>query len=513
VASLNFKVTRNEFLSDSKQFDVVPVHAVTDSISLRPIDALGALRSQGEPAFIFESESPESGASRYAYVCPKVERVLRTGESESLGDTNPITALREHFESRTVAPVSDLPELVIGAFGYTAYEVIKHFEPSVGELPADPTCSPTSAMLLPAELLVFDRALDRIHIIVFATRSQTFESAETRIFSICKSLESASDTARGLSNINLSYDDQPIESLHTTQAQLQYQDMVSEARTAIIDGELIQVVLGQRVETETQATAIDIYEHLSIMNPSPYMYMLDLGDMQLIGASPELMLRTTNGKAAVHPIAGTRPRGTTAEQDLQYEAELLSNEKELAEHVMLVDLARNDLGRVSKPGTVNVTSFKRIERYSHVMHLVSRVVGELTDDNDGIDAFEAGFPIGTLSGAPKIRSIQLIAELEKEGRGPYCGGIGWFAPNGDIDTGTIIRSIVLRSGTAHVQGGAGIVFDSDPEAEYLESLQKAKAPLLAIARAEKTQQNKRHHWRSDEIISPETPHAVTITAD
>jgi anthranilate synthase component 1 len=286
--------------------------------------------------------------------------------------------------------------------------------------------------------------------------------------------------------------------------------MVSEARKAIIDGELIQVVLGQRIETQTQADPIDIYEQLSTMNPSPYIYMLDLGDMQLIGASPELMLRTSNGKAAVHPIAGTRPRGTTAEEDLQFEAELLSNEKELAEHVMLVDLARNDLGRVSKPGTVKVKSFKRIERYSHVMHLVSRVVGELADDNDGIDAFEAGFPIGTLSGAPKIRSIQLIAELEPEGRGPYCGGIGWFAPNGDVDTGTIIRSIVLRNGTAHVQGGAGIVFDSDPEAEYLESLQKAKAPLLAIARAETNQD---HHWRSNENISPETPHVATITAE
>ena len=510
MASLNFKVTSDDFLSASKLFDVVPVHVVIDSISLRPIDALKALRSKGEPAFIFESESPEDGASRYAYVCPKVEQVIRTGENESLGNTNPITVLRKHFESRTTAPVSDLPALVTGAFGYIAYEAIKHFEPSVGELPADPTGSPTSAMLFPAELLVFDRALDQLHIIVFTTSSQTFESAETRISNICDSLESAPNTARHLNNVNPSYDDQPIQPLHATHAQLQYQDMVSEARKAIIDGELIQVVLGQRIETQTQAAPIDIYEHLSTMNPSPYMYMLDLGDMQLIGASPELMLRTSNGKAAVHPIAGTRPRGITVEEDLQFEAELLSNEKELAEHVMLVDLARNDLGRVSKPGTVNVKSFKRIERYSHVMHLVSRVASELADDKDGIDAFEAGFPIGTLSGGPKIRSIQLIAELEKEGRGPYCGGIGWFAPNGEVDTGTIIRSIVLRNGTAHVQGGAGIVFDSDPEAEYLESLQKAKAPLLAINRAESIQD---HLWRSNENISPETPHAATITAE
>jgi len=510
VASLNFKVTSDDFLNASKLFDVVPVHAVIDSISLRPIDSLKALRSQDEPAFIFESESPEAGASIYAYVCPKAEQVIRTGENEALGDTNPITVLRERFESRTIAPISDLPELVTGAFGYIAYEAIKHFEPSVGELPADPTGSPTSAMLFPAELLVFDRALDQLHIIVFATRSQSFETAETRISNICNSLESASNAARQINDISPANNDQPTQPLHTTHAQLQFQNMVSEARKAIIDGELIQVVLGQRVETQIQADPIDIYEQLSTMNPSPYMYMHDLGYMQLIGASPELMLRTSNGKAAVHPIAGTRPRGITAEEDLQFEAELLSNEKELAEHVMLVDLARNDRGRVSKPSTVNVKSFKRIERYSHVMHLVSRVAGELADDKDGIDAFEAGFPIGTLSGGPKIRSIQLIAELEKEGRGPYCGGIGWFAPNGEVDTGTIIRSIVLRNGTAHVQGGAGIVFDSDPEAEYLESLQKAKAPLLAINRAESIQD---HLWRSNENISPETPHAATITAE
>ena len=510
MASLNFKVTSDDFLNASKLFDVVPVHAVIDSISLRPIDSLKALRSQDEPAFIFESESPEAGASIYAYVCPKAEQVIRTGENEALGDTNPITVLRERFESRTIAPISDLPELVAGAFGYIAYEAIKHFEPSVGDLPADPTGSPTSGMLFPAELLVFDRALDQLHIIVFTTRSQSFETAETRISNICNSLESASNTARQINDISPANNDQPTQPLHTTHAQLQFQNMVSEARKAIIDGELIQVVLGQRVETQTQADPIDIYEQLSTMNPSPYMYMLDLGDMQVIGASPELMLRTSSGKAAVHPIAGTRPRGITAEEDLQFEAELLSNEKELAEHVMLVDLARNDLGRVSKPGTVNVKSFKHIERYSHVMHLVSRVASELADDKDGIDAFEAGFPIGTLSGGPKIRSIQLIAELEKEGRGPYCGGIGWFAPNGEVDTGTIIRSIVLRNGTAHVQGGAGIVFDSDPEAEYLESLQKAKAPLLAINRAESIQV---HLWRSNENISPETPHAATITAE
>ena len=196
------------------------------------------------------------------------------------------------------------------------------------------------------------------------------------------------------------------------------------------------------------------------------------------------MLRSKNNVVSSHPIAGTRPRGSTAQEDLQNEADLISNEKETAEHVMLVDLARNDLGRVCKIGSVKVQSLKHVERYSHVMHLVSRIEGKLSKNNSGLDAFKAGFPIGTLSGAPKLRAIQLIANLEMEGRGPYCGGIGWFGQNGDVDTGTFIRSIILRDGVAHVQGGAGIVFDSDPNAENLESLQKVKAPLLAIASAE-----------------------------
>ena len=360
-------------------------------------------------------------------------------------------------------------------------------------------------MAIPRELLVFDNALNQLHIIVFAAKSQSFETAHARILQISESLveptlsEISIETSSELSFVEAP---EPFSTKRT-----QYPEMVRKAREAIIDGELIQVVLGQRLTIETNADAIDIYEQLSSMNPSPYMYMLDLVDMQLIGASPELLLRSTNGTAAVHPIAGTRPRGATTEEDLQNEVDLLSNEKESAEHVMLVDLVRNDLGRVSKPGTVNVTSLKHVERYSHVMHLVSRVEGELTDDKDGIDAFESGFPIGTLSGAPKIRSIQLIAELEPEGRGPYCGGIGWFAPNGDVDTGTIIRSIILRNGTAHVQGGAGIVFDSDPDAENLESIQKAKAPLLAIKRAEAIQEQR---WRNDEQISPDISHPATM---
>ena len=497
-----FTMTSEEFANASNNYDVVPVRAVIESPRFSPIDALRKLRMERQPSFIYESVSSEVGASRYSYICHSVETIVRTGKSELLGDVNPLSNLRSQFEIRNVAPIPELPALVTGAFGFVSYEAFHHFEPSVGDLPADPTESPVSAMAIASELLVFDNALNELHIIIFASKSQSLESTHSRIFEIAESLD---DTIIEISN-DTSLSAQPVPEPSYAK-RTQYPKMVRKARQAMIEGELIQVVLGQRLTIETKADAIDIYDHLSSINPSPYMYMLDLVDMQLVGASPELLLRSTNGMAAVHPIAGTRPIGATADEDIQNEADLLSSEKESAEHVMLVDLARNDLGRVCKPGTVKVTSLKQIERYSHVMHLVSRVEGELVDEKDGLDAFESGFPIGTLSGAPKIRAIELIAELEPEGRGPYCGGIGWFAPNGDVDTGTIIRSVILRNGNAHVHGGAGIVFDSDPDAENLESIQKAKAPLLAIARAEAAQDR---YWRSDDQSSTEISQTATM---
>ncbi len=214
------------------------------------------------------------------------------------------------------------------------------------------------------------------------------------------------------------------------------------------------------------------------------MFMLNFGDFALVGSSPELMVRSRGDEVSMHPIAGTRRRGSTTEKDAALEAEMLTSEKERAEHVMLVDLARNDLGRVCKPGSVEVDSFMATERYSHVMHLVSRVKGTLRPDATGLDAFVAGFPLGTLTGAPRLRAVEMIAELEKEGRGPYCGGVGWFDASGDVDTGTVIRCIAVKDGAAHVQGGGGVVFDSDPEREYLESVHKMAAQFEAIEMAE-----------------------------
>ena len=263
-----------------------------------------------------------------------------------------------------------------------------------------------------------------------------------------------------------------------------YEEMVERAKRAIYAGELIQVVLSQRLSRATAVRPFDIYRSLRRVNPSPYMFYLDLDGFQIIGASPELLVQVLDGEVAVHPIAGTRPRGTTPEEDARLEADLLSDEKERAEHVMLVDLGRNDVGRVAVPGTVKATRIMDVERYSHVMHLVSHVTGRLNPDRDPYDALRAGFPAGTVSGAPKVRAMEFIAQEEPDKRGPYAGAIGYVSYSGNMDTCIGIRTIVLKDGVAHVQAGGGIVADSTPQAEYRESLNKMAALLRAIDHAE-----------------------------
>jgi len=256
------------------------------------------------------------------------------------------------------------------------------------------------------------------------------------------------------------------------------------AKRYIHDGDAIQVVLSQRCERATGARPFDIYRALRAINPSPYMYYLDFGDFQVIGSSPELLVRVEDGVVTTHPIAGTRPRGRTREEDDALDADLREDEKERAEHVMLVDLGRNDVGRVAEPGTVDVPRLMTVERYSHVMHLVSHVTGRLRPDLSAFDALRACFPAGTVSGAPKVRAMQIIAELEPCQRGPYAGAVGYVGRDGNLDMAITIRTIVLKDGVAHLQVGAGIVADSVPWREYEETLSKARALLAAIDMAE-----------------------------
>ncbi|MGB2828577.1 MAG: chorismate-binding protein, partial [Dehalococcoidales bacterium] len=264
----------------------------------------------------------------------------------------------------------------------------------------------------------------------------------------------------------------------------EYESLVTRAKDHIFAGDIIQAVLSQRLSKPTAASPFAIYRALRSINPSPYMYFLHLGDCHIVGASPELLVRVEDGIVSNHPIAGTRPRSSNPDRDLELARELLNDEKERAEHIMLVDLGRNDIGRISQPGTVSVTQFMDIERYSHVMHLVSHVQGKLRSGMTQYDALRACFPAGTVSGAPKIRAMEIIAELEPDKRGPYAGAVGYFDFSGNLDTAIAIRTIVIKDGVAHVQAGGGIVADSIPENEYQESLNKAQALFTAIKQAE-----------------------------
>lgn len=469
--------------------EVLGLEQVTASRKLAAFDPVAAFRriSADGQGFILDGRSPEPGAGRFVYVGAGDCERLMTGRGTVAADVNPVDALRQRLDARRVrAERDDERPFSAGAIGYFSYESIRHFEPSVGELPRDPLELPESAFFLPAQFVVYDR-VERVLTAVALVSAEADEVTKERAQVAASELLdlAACEVAAGPGSYEQAADRATFgESLCDDAAKSRYEQMVRQARHEIERGELIQVVLSQRAVRRTDASPLDIYASLSALNPSPYMFMLNFGEFALVGSSPELMVRLRGREVSMHPIAGTRPRGRSPEEDAALEAELLTSEKERSEHVMLVDLARNDLGRVSEAGSVQVESFMATERYSHVMHLVSRVKGWLNQGADGLDAFVAGFPLGTLTGAPRLRAVELIAELERQGRGPYCGGVGWFDASGDVDTGTVIRCIAMKDGVAHVQGGGGIVFDSEPEREYLESVQKMAAQFEAIAIAE-----------------------------
>jgi len=445
---------------------------------LSPADVYARLNPAGG-GFILDGVSPDSHSPREALVSgPRVRIALVKHGSD------PFETLRSLLSS-IAAPDQKDAMFAGGVVGYIGYEAIEVIEPSVGRLRKHPSGVPLAGFMIPNEFIALDA--NREHLTIYVRGS---EDEQVRLRTIADLLMGA---ASGVSRTEPNSNESDITS--PLMAQAEYEAMVSEARDAIDEGELIQAVVSQCVTRNTSARSIDIYSHLAQLNPSPYMFYMDFDEFQLIGSSPELMVRVRNRVAEIHPIAGTRPRGSTPDEDLAMRRELLASEKERAEHVMLVDLARNDLGAVCEPGSMKVPRMMRFEKYSHVQHLVSRVQGRLRDGWDAVDALKSGFPAGTLAGAPKIRAMQLIHELESVGRGPYTGAAGWFSASGDMDTGTVIRSMIISDGVAYVHGGGGIVHDSDPTAEYFESIHKMAAPLEAISRAEE------FRWRNGEHIA------------
>jgi len=380
----------------------------------------------------------------------------------------------------------DLPPLTGGLVGFLAYDIVRRFE-RLPELTVDDLHVPDLGMMLATDLVVLDHftgtALLVANVIVdpragdaaaLALYHQAIGRLDAMTTALSRPTPPMVSTASRL----------PASGYTSRSPEGQHQKAVEQAKEAIRDGECFQIVVSQRFERPTNADPLDIYRVLRTTNPSPYMYLLRFDDFDVVGSSPEAHLKVSSGRALLHPIAGTRWRGDTPEEDAALAAELLADPKERAEHVMLVDLGRNDLGRVCRPGTVEVPEFATIERYSHVMHIVSTVVGDLAPDRTPFDALVATFPAGTLSGAPKVRAMEIIEELEPTRRGLYGGIVGYFGFGGDLDTAIAIRTALLRGGVAYVQAGGGVVADSDPAAEEQETVNKAAAVLAAIATAE-----------------------------
>ncbi|HEV7661954.1 MAG TPA: anthranilate synthase component I [Chloroflexota bacterium] len=459
-----------------------------------PVAALLKLGA-GPGSFLLESVEGGEFVARYSFVAAGLERSLaiydehalyQGGEGTAqLSYTDPLELIDRLVARDRVARLPGLPRFGGGAVGYLAYELARKFEPRIPLAANNPLELPLAHLLMVDTLLVFDHLRRTIKAVTYVPLHDDlptdYRRALERLDEILDRLRSGSHSA-GLEDAPGRLAPDGIIS-NTTQPE--YEGMVRQAKEAIAAGECFQIVPSQRLSVRTSASPVSLYRALRSINPSPYMYFLNFGEYQIVGASPELLVLVEDGKVMTRPIAGTMPRGETPEQDDAFAARLLTDEKERAEHIMLVDLGRNDIGRVAEPGTVHVPRLMEIERYSHVMHIVSDVVGRLRPGLRPIDALRACFPAGTLTGAPKIRAMELIAELEADQRGPYGGAIGFFNRDGDLETAITIRTLVLKDGVAHIQVGAGIVADSDPPTEYQETLNKAHATLTAVVEAER----------------------------
>jgi anthranilate synthase component 1 len=444
--------------------------------------------ARGRYSFLLESVEGGERLARYSFIGTEPYRTLRSGPGIG-GDgkeQDPLLEVEAELSRFKAVTVPDLPRFTGGAVGYLGYETARHFEPRVPMAKDDPLVLPEAVFLFTDTLLVFDHLRHKIKVVSHFRLDGDIDAAYRQAAWRIEELVGRLD--KPLSHLPYRSQDAPImtpaDGVSSNMTREEHRAAVLRAKDYIVAGDIIQVVLSQRFQRPTTAHPFDVYRALRTINPSPYMYYLDLGDVQIVGTSPEMLVRVDEGKIDYHPIAGTRPRGATPEDDLALEAELLDDEKERAEHVMLLDLGRNDVGRVSEPGSVEVTQIMDIERYSHVMHLVSHVTGRLRKGLSSYDALRACFPAGTVSGAPKIRAMEIIAELEQDKRGPYAGAVGYFDLSGNLDTAITIRTIVMKDGVAHVQAGGGIVYDSDPATEYAETENKAMALIRAIGQAE-----------------------------
>ena len=482
--------TKEEFRELAKKGNLVPVYQDIFADTLTPVGAFMKIAAGARYSYLLESVEGGEKLGRYTFLGADPELVIKindgtvtritpNGSEEKKLDGDPLEELRRAMSLYRPVALQGLPPFYGGAVGVMGYDCVRYFE-KLPQISVRDTDMPEMMFMITDTLLAFDNVAQTIKIIVNAhinaDPDEVYDKAVEKISAIMAKLEKPlpiQDT--GSAKTASSYE--------TNMEKEQYKKSVERCKEYIREGDIFQVVLAQRLAIKLDVPAFQVYRALRTVNPSPYMYYLRLDDWEVVGASPEILSRMQGETATVRPIAGTRPRGATDEEDKKLEKELLEDEKELAEHVMLVDLGRNDLGRVSEGGTVRVTDFKTIERYSHVMHIVSNVEGKVKGDS--FDVARATFPAGTLTGAPKIRAMEIIEELEPNRRGLYGGAVGYFGFNGNMDTAIAIRTLAVKNGTAYLGIGAGIVADSDPEREWDETMNKGRALLRAVEIAQR----------------------------
>ncbi len=496
------KPSLEEFKALSQTGNLIPVWTELAAYYETPVSAFHKLNAKNErPCFLLESAERSDEIGRFSFLGadPRLEirssgrkiSVRRAGEEEfstyqlSKKSGDPLCELEGIMKEYRPVKIDGLPVFSGGAVGFLSYDMVRFFENSIPKAPADQIGLPEMAFMITETLVIFDHRFRKIQVVAnictddYDDLEVAFAAARTKVDGIVERLS----RPMGFPSFSLMAEQGDIKIKSNTTRE-EYLEMVKLAKEYILAGDIFQVVPSQRFEADFQGRPIDLYRALRHVNPSPYMFCLQWGDeFALVGSSPEVHVQAINGRIKIRPIAGTRWRGQTEEEDSSLASELLNDPKERAEHLMLVDLARNDVGRVSDYGSVDVSERYIVEKYSHVMHIVSNVFGKLRCDQTAYDVMRATFPAGTVSGSPKVRAMQIINELEKSKRGAYSGAVGYFGFDGNHDSCIALRTVVLKGGRAYVQAGAGVVADSVPENEYEETVNKAKGMLRAIERA------------------------------
>jgi len=484
------------FKEKAKEGNLIPVYREILADLETPVSAFLKI-DEGEYSYLLESVEGGEKWARYCFLGSKPSVVFKSkGDKiyvtrngvvkEEKVDGNPLNSIKKLMSDYKPVKVEGLPRFFGGAVGYIGYDMVRFFE-SLPHEAVDDLNIPDSVFVITDTILIFDNIGQKIKVVSNAhikdgDVERAYGEAIGRIDAIIdrlkKSVTSHQSPVTSKELLN------PNPEFRTNVSKEVFKESVQKCKKYIKDGDIFQVVLSQRLETDFQSDPFDIYRALRTINPSPYMYFFKLGDIKIVGSSPEVLVRVEDEMVEVRPIAGTRPRGATEEEDKKLARELLSDEKERAEHIMLIDLGRNDIGRVSKKGSVEVNELMVIEKYSHVMHIVSNVKGRLENGIDCYDVLKATFPAGTVSGAPKIRAMEIIEELEPTRRGIYAGSVGYFSFSGNMDMAITIRTLLIKGNTAYLGIGAGIVADSEPEREFEETMNKGKALIKAIELAE-----------------------------